>query len=385
VPDIAALTRNAVKVLPEGELERKLALGRPLRVKLGIDPTAQHIHIGNAIQWQTMRRLQDAGHIGVLIIGDYTARIGDPSGRSKERRVLADEEIDRNADAFFAQISRVIDPARTEVRRNSEWLAPLDFADILRLTRTITVSRLLERNDFERRFRTNQPISVSEFLYPLMQAYDSVAVRADIELGGTDQEYNLLTGRDVQIAYGQEPQVAVIGPLINGPNGVQKMSASLDNYIGIDEPPNEMYGKAMSAVDEMMPAYYRYCLESDDPPPDDPYQAKREFARRLVERWHGPEAAATAEAAFDRQFKQGRAAADAPRLPLPAEDPVHMPAFLAEHGLASSRGEARRLIAQGGVRVNQEPLGPAELDLPRSRLAGAELRVGRRFSVIDPA
>jgi tyrosyl-tRNA synthetase len=384
VPDVAALTRNAVKVLPEGELERKLALGRPLRVKLGIDPTARDIHIGNAIQWQTMRRFQDAGHIGVLIIGDYTARIGDPSGRSKERRLLSDEEIDRNADEFFAQASRIIVPERTELRRNSEWLAELDFAGILRLTRTITVSRLLERNDFERRFRTNQPISVSEFLYPLMQAYDSVAVRADIELGGTDQEYNLLTGRDVQIAYGQEPQVAIIGPLINGPNGVQKMGASLDNYIGIDEPPNQMFGKAMSAVDQMMPDYYRYCLEDDEPPPADPYQAKREFARRLVERWHGAQAAAAAEAAFDRQFKQGRAAEDAPRLPLPGEDPVHMPAFLEAHGLAGSRGEARRLIAQGGVRVDQEPLAADELDVPRSRLAGAELRVGRRFSVIDP-
>jgi tyrosyl-tRNA synthetase len=297
VPDVAALTRNAVKVLPEGELERKLALGRPLRVKLGIDPTARHIHIGNAIQWQTLRRFQDAGHTGVLIIGDYTARIGDPSGRSQERRLLSDEEIDRNADAYFAEVSRIIDPDRTEVRRNSEWLAGLDFAGILRLTRTITVSRLLERNDFERRFRTNQPISVSEFLYPLMQAYDSVAIEADIEVGGTDQEYNLLTGRDVQVAYGQEPQVVICGPLINGPNGVQKMSASLDNYIGIDESPNEMFGKAMSAVDEMMPDYYRYCLESDEPPPTDPYQAKREFARRLVERWHGAEAAAAAEAA----------------------------------------------------------------------------------------
>jgi tyrosyl-tRNA synthetase len=385
VPDIAALTRNAVKVLPEGELERKLALGRPLRVKLGIDPTARDIHIGNAIQWQTLRRFQDAGHIGVLIIGDYTARIGDPSGRSKERRLLSDEEIDRNADAFFAQASRIIDPDRTEVRRNSEWLAGLDFADILRLTRTITVSRLLERNDFERRFRTNQPISVSEFLYPLMQAYDSVAIEADIEVGGTDQEYNLLTGRDVQTAYGQEPQVVIVGPLINGPNGVQKMSASLDNYIGISESPNEMFGKAMSSVDELMPVYYRYTLESDEPPPEDPYQAKRGFARRLVERWHGAEAAAAAEEAFDRQFKQGRAAADAPRLPLPAEDPVHMPAYLAAHGFARSRGEARRLIAQGGVRLNQEPLRADELDVPRSRLAGSELRVGRRFAVIDPA
>jgi tyrosyl-tRNA synthetase len=380
VADAAALTRNAVKVLPEGELERKLALGRPLRVKLGIDPTARDIHIGNAIPLQRMRAFQDQGHTGILIVGDYTARVGDPSGRSKERQVLSDAQIDENARLYFDQALRILDPDRTELRFNGEWLGKLDFAEILRLTRTITVSRLLERNDFERRFRENQPISVSEFLYPLMQAYDSVAIQADVELGGTDQEYNLLTGRDVQLAYGQEPQIALTTPLIMGPNGTQKMSASLSNYIGITEPPQEMYGKAMSCVDELMPDYYRLCLETDDPPPADPYSAKREFARRLVERWHGAEAAAAAEAGFDRMFKEKRATEDAPVLELPDADPVHVPALLADHGLAGSRGEARRLISQGGVRVDGEPLGADELDVPRSRMAGAELRVGRRFA-----
>ena len=378
--DVAALTRNAVKVLPEGELERKLALGRPLRVKLGIDPTARDIHIGQAIPLQRMRAFQDQGHTGILIVGDYTARVGDPSGRSKERQVMSGDQIDENAARYFEQALRILDRDRSELRFNSEWLGKLDFAEILRLTRTTTVSRLLERNDFERRFKTNQPISVSEFLYPLMQAYDSVAIRADVELGGTDQEYNLLTGRDVQIAYGQEPQVALTTPLINGPNGVDKMSASVGNYIGIDDSPAEMYGKAMSCVDELMPLYYRLCLEADEPPPADPYAAKREFARRLVERWHGEEAAASAEAGFDRMFKEKRATDDAPVIELPDADPVHVPALLADHGLAGSRGEARRLISQGGVRLDGEPLAADELDVPRARMTGVELRVGRRFA-----
>ena len=385
MPDVAALTRNAVKVLPEGELERKLALGRPLRVKLGIDPTARSIHIGQVIPLQRMRAFQDQGHVGILIVGDYTARVGDPSGRSKERRVLSDADIDDNAQRYFSQALRILDPDRTELRFNGEWLGKIDFAELLRLTRIVTVSRLLERDDFERRFKANQPISVSELLYPLMQGYDSVAIQADVELGGTDQEYNLLTGRDIQQAYGQDPQVALTTPLINGPNGVEKMSASLGNYIAIDDPPSEMYGKAMSCVDGLMPVYYRLCLEADGPPPADPYTAKREFARRLVERWHGAEAAAAAEAAFDRQFKQGRAAADAPRIRLPDGDPVHMPALLADNGLAGSRGEARRLIAQRGVRVNGTPLAGDELDVSRERLERAELRVGRRFAVIETA
>jgi tyrosyl-tRNA synthetase len=381
--DIDALTRNAVKLLPEGELQRKLALGRPLRVKLGIDPTARDIHIGNAIPLQRMRAFQRQGHVGVLIIGDYTARIGDPSGRSKERKLLSDEQIDANARAYFEQASRIVDPERTELRFNSEWLGGLDFAEILRLTRTTTVSRLLERNDFERRFRSNQPISVSELLYPLMQGYDSVAINADVELGGTDQEYNLLTARDIQQAYGVEPQVILTTPLIQGPNGTEKMSASLDNYIGISDPPAEMYGKAMSAVDELMPDYYRLTLEADEPPPEDPYRAKREYAHRLVERWHGAEAAAAAEAGFDRMFKEKRATDDAPVLGLPAGEVVHLPALLAANGLAGSTSDARRLIKQGAVRVDGNQV--QGLDLPAADLRGRELRVGRRFARIAPA
>ncbi len=381
--DIDALTRNAVKLLPEGELQRKLALGRPLRVKLGIDPTARDIHIGNAIPLQRMRAFQRQGHVGVLIIGDYTARIGDPSGRSKERKLLSDEQIDANARAYFEQASRIVDPERTELRFNSEWLGGLDFAEILRLTRTTTVSRLLERNDFERRFRSNQPISVSELLYPLMQGYDSVAINADVELGGTDQEYNLLTARDIQQAYSVEPQVILTTPLIQGPNGTEKMSASLDNYIGISDPPAEMYGKAMSAVDELMPDYYRLTLEADEPPPEDPYRAKREYAHRLVERWHGAEAAAAAEAGFDRMFKEKRATDDAPVLGLPAGEVVHLPALLAANGLAGSTSDARRLIKQGAVRVDGDQV--QELDLPAADLRGRELRVGRRFARIAPA
>ena len=381
--DIDALTRNAVKLLPEGELQRKLALGRPLRVKLGIDPTARDIHIGNAIPLQRMRAFQKQGHVGVLIIGDYTARIGDPSGRSKERKLLSDEQIDANARAYFEQASRIVDPERTELRFNSEWLGGLDFAEILRLTRTTTVSRLLERNDFERRFRSNQPISVSELLYPLMQGYDSVAINADVELGGTDQEYNLLTARDIQQAYGVEPQVILTTPLIQGPNGTEKMSASLDNYIGISDPPADMYGKAMSAVDELMPDYYRLTLEADEPPPEDPYRAKREYAHRLVERWYGAEAAAAAEAGFDRMFKEKRATDDAPVLGLPAGEVVHLPALLAANGLAGSTSDARRLIKQGAVRVDGNQV--QELDLPAADLRGRELRVGRRFARIAPA
>ena len=233
---IAELTRNAVDVLPEGELERKLALGRPLRVKLGIDPTAPDVHVGHAIPLQRMAAFQSAGHTGVLIVGDYTGRIGDPSGRSAERPVLSDEEIDANAKRYFEQAAQIIDPEKTEVRFNGEWLAKLDFAEVVRLTRTITVARLLERDDFEQRFSAKTPISVSELLYPFMQAYDSVAIEADVELGGTDQLYNLLAGRDVMQAYGLEPQVALTTPLLMGTDG-RKMSASLGNYIGLAEPP----------------------------------------------------------------------------------------------------------------------------------------------------
>jgi tyrosyl-tRNA synthetase len=373
---IAELTRNAVDVLPKGELERKLAQGRPLRVKLGIDPTAPDIHVGHAIPLQRMAAFQRAGHVGVLIVGDYTGRIGDPSGLSAERPVLSDEEIDSNAKRYFEQASQIIDPEKTEVRFNGEWLAKLDFAEVVRLTRTITVARLLERDDFAKRFSTQTPISVSELLYPFMQAYDSVAIQADVELGGTDQLYNLLAGREVMQAYGLEPQVALTTPLLIGTDG-RKMSASLGNYIGLAEPPEEQFGKTMRISDEQLPEYYRLVMESgEDPRKLDPLEAKLELARFVVRRSHGEEAATQAEAHFTRVVREGRAPEEVPEVDLPASDPVHLPTLLVELFRVPSTSEARRLIAQGGIKLDGTVV--SELDVPRDAFAGALLQAGKR-------
>jgi tyrosyl-tRNA synthetase len=372
---VSALTRNAVNVLPEGGLERKVALARPLRVKLGIDVTAPHIHIGNGIPLQRMRAFQDAGHTGVLIVGDYTARIGDPSGASAERPIIAPEEIDRMAARFFESAYTILDPERTEVRFNGEWLATVDFAEVLRLTRTVTVARLLERDDFANRFAAQQPISVSELLYPLMQAYDSVAIEADVELGGTDQLYNLLTGRDVMEAYGLEPQVVLTTPLIDSWDG-SKMSGSKGNYIALVEDPSEQFGKTMRLPDEMLPDYYRLVLERDLEPAAEPMDAKLALARFIVERAHGADAAALAEEHFTRVVREHQAPADVPEALLPDADPVHLPALLVEHLGVPSTSEARRLIAQGGVKLDGETV--AELDLPRDRLEGAVIQAGKR-------
>src|SRR5215203_559007 len=288
---VADLTRNAVDVLPAGGLEEKLKLGRPLRVKLGIDVTSPDLHIGRGIPLQRMRAFQDAGHTGVFIVGDYTTRIGDPSGRSNERPILTPEEIEANAKTYVEQAFTIVDPARTEVRFNSEWLAGLDFADVIRLTRTTTVAQILERDDFSKRMAAREPISVSELLYPLMQAYDSVAIQADVELGGTDQLYNLLAGREVMQAYGLEPQVPLTTPLLIGTDG-RKMSASLGNYIGLAEPPEQQFGKTMRISDELLPDYYRLVMESDeDPLRMEPMEAKLALARFIVRRSHGEEAA----------------------------------------------------------------------------------------------
>ncbi|HEX2506520.1 MAG TPA: tyrosine--tRNA ligase [Gaiellaceae bacterium] len=376
--EITDLTRNAVHVLPEGELERKLAFGRPLRVKLGIDVTAPDIHIGHAIPLQRMRAFQDAGHVGVLIVGDYTTRIGDPSGRSTERPIMTDEEIDRNARTYLEQASQVVDtsPERLEVRFNGEWLAALDFSAVVRLTRTITVARLLERDDFAKRFAEESPISVSELLYPFMQAYDSVAVEADVELGGTDQLYNLLAGREVQQAYGQEPQVALTTPLLLGPDG-RKMSASLGNYIGLRDSPEDQFGKTMRISDELLPEYYRLVMEADEPPSGDPLEAKLALARFIVARSHGEEAARRAEEHFTRVVREGRAPDEVPDVRVSAEGgTVHLPALLVEHLGVPSTSEARRLIAQGGVKLDGEPV--RDLDLEADRLNGAVLQAGKR-------
>jgi tyrosyl-tRNA synthetase len=373
---IEDLTRNAVDVLPEGELERKLALGRPLRVKFGIDVTAPDVTLGNGVPLQRMAAFQRDGHIGVLIVGDYTTRIGDPSGRSAARPILTDEEIDRNAKRFFEQASTIIDPERTELRFNGEWLGKLDFAEILRLTRTVTVSRLLERDDFAKRFVSRAPISISELLYPLMQAYDSVAVEADVELGGTDQLYNLLTGRDVMAAYDLEPQVALTVEYLVSWDG-NGMSASRGNYIGLAEAPEQQFGKAMRIPDSLLPQWYRLVMESDDDPlAGDPLEAKLSLARFIVTRSHGAEAAERAEAHFTRVVREGQPPAEVPEAALPSGDPIHLPSLLVEHlGLAST-SDSRRLIAQGGVRVDGEVM--TDLDVPRALLEGSLVQAGKR-------
>src|SRR5688572_13348017 len=290
-PDLVAeLTRDATNVLPAGELERKLALGRPLRIKLGIDPTGPEIHLGFAVVLRRLRAFQDAGHIAVLIVGDYTARIGDPSGRSKERRVLPDEVLDRNAKLFAEQASRILDPEKTEFRFNGDWLGKLDYAELVRLTRTGTVARLLERDDFAKRFAAQVPISVSELLYPFAQGYDSVAVEADVEVGGTDQLYNLLMGRDVMAHYGLEPQAIVTYELLVGTDGADKMAKSTGNYVGIAEPPEEQFGKAMSIPDSAVPQWWRLTLDTE-PPEAEPMESKLALARGIVELYHGPEEA----------------------------------------------------------------------------------------------
>jgi len=378
---IAELTRNAVDVLPQGELERKLAKGRPLRVKLGIDVTSPDIHVGRGIPLQRMRAFQDEGHRAVLIVGDYTTRIGDPSGRSNERPILSETEIDANAERYLEQAKTILrdEPELLEVRRNGEWLSRLSFADVVRLTRTVTVARLLERDDFAKRFGSRQPISVSELLYPLMQAYDSVAVEADLELGGTDQLYNLLAGRDVMEAYGLEPQAVLTTPLLLSWDG-EKMSSSVGNNIPLTAAPEEMFGRTMRIPDSMLGEWYRLVAERAVPA-GDPMEAKLALARLVVARSHGEEAARAAEEHFSRVVRRGEAPEEVPAIALPAGDPVHLPALLAAaFGLTTS--EARRLIAQGGVRLEGAPV--TELDLPRDRLAGALLQAGkRRFARVD--
>jgi tyrosyl-tRNA synthetase len=370
---VTELTRNAVDVLPEGGLEQKLGLGRPLRVKLGIDVTSPDIHVGRAIPLQRMRAFQDEGHTGVLIIGDYTTRIGDPSGRSAERPILSDEEIDRNAKTYLEQAMVVLDADRTEVRYNGEWLSKLSYAEVVRLARTITVARMLERDDFAKRYSAGEPISISELLYPLMQAYDSVAIEADVELGGTDQLYNLLAGREVMQAYGLEPQVALTNPLLLSWDG-KKMSSSVGNNIPLTMAPEEQFGRTMRISDQLLPQWYELVMEQPAPS-GDPLEAKLELARFVVRRSHGEEAARAAEEHFTRVVREGAAPDEVPEVEVPPGDPVHVPAVLAgAFGLSTS--EARRLIAQGGVRVNGDVLG--ELDVARERLAGAIVQAGKR-------
>jgi tyrosyl-tRNA synthetase len=375
--EAARLTRGAVEALPQGRLTEQLEEERPLRVKLGIDPTAPDIHLGHVVVLNKLREFQDAGHVVVLIVGDFTARVGDPSGQSAERPVLSPNEIDSNATTFQEQAFKVLDPQRTEVRRNAEWL-DMGTEELFGLLRRFTIARLLERDDFQKRMEAGRPISALELLYPVLQGFDSVAVEADVELGGTDQKFNLLFARDVQDALGRAAQSVVTMPILPGTDGTQRMSKSLGNYIGVTDPPEEMFGKLMSVPDEAMGEYWRLLL-GEEQPAGHPAEAKRELGRRLVERFHGPEAPARAEERFDQVHVRGELPADVP-VAEPRVGPdgeVHIPQLIATE-FGTSTSEARRLLSQGGVRLDGEVLDPDRLDVPAAELSGKVLQVGKR-------
>ncbi len=376
--DVAAwLARNAVDCLPAGELERKLSLGRPLRVKLGIDPTAPDIHLGFTVVLSKLREFQDLGHTVVLIVGDYTARVGDPSGRSSTRPVLDPAQIDANAKTFQEQALTVLDSERLEIRFNGEWL-DMPAEDLFSLMRKATVAQILERDDFSKRYAAGEPISMLELLYPLLQGYDSVAIHADVELGGADQKFNLLLGRDIQRAYGQPEQVILTLPLLTGTDGERKMSKSYGNYIGVTDSPEEMYGRTLSIPDSSLADWYALLLDSSPDPSLGPRDAKRTLARALVTRFHGAAAAETAEAAFDRVHVRHELPEEVPDVEFAACDgAVHMPALLAQ-AFGISTSEARRNLAQGGVRLDGEPVEDGLLDVPAARVDGAVLQLGKR-------
>jgi tyrosyl-tRNA synthetase len=393
VTDAGLLRSGVAEIVPPGGLEQKLSLGRPLRVKLGLDPTAPAVTLGWAVVLRKLRQFQDAGHTAVLIVGDFTARVGDPSGRSETRKRLSKDEVDRFAERLLAQFGKVLDMERAEIRRNSEWLEPLGMEDVLGLTATTTVARMLERDDFAARFAAGRPISLMEFLYPLLQGYDSVAVAADVELGGTDQLFNLLVGRDLQRARGMEPQIAMTMPLLEGLDGVQKMSQSLGNYVGVDEPADEMFGKLMSIPDHLIA---KYELLSTDLGPGDharvsdsladgtihPNDEKRRMARAVVDLYHGAGAGERAETRFDVVHRAHETPDDVPEAAIPAgamkDGSVWLPRLLAATGLAGSNGEARRLIEQGGVRIDGIVRSDPDLELTPAQLAGSVIQVGRR-------
>ena len=385
------LTRGVEHVVRAEELKERLDEDRPLRVKLGVDPTVQDVTLGWAVPLRLLRRFQDEGHAAVLILGDFTARIGDPSGKSETRPQLTKEIVDANAERCLDALKEILSSDDLEVRRNSEWLEPMDLPGVLKLTSSYTVAQMIERDDFRQRFDQQRPISIVEFMYPLMQAYDSVAVQADVELGGTDQLFNLLVGRDMQRAHEQRPQIAMTMPLLVGTDGVQKMSQSLGNYISIRDEPEEIFGKTMSIPDDLVGQWARLAAELPEEEIGElesavqaggpnAGNAKRRVAREIVAMYHGTEAALDAEAAFDRQFKEGRVPQDIPEARIPNEAVknarVQLPLLLADLGLASSRSEARRLIAQDGVRINGEVVSAEEV--PLERLTGALLQVGKR-------
>jgi len=383
----AYITRTVDVTLPEGALLKQLEEDRPLRVKLGIDPTAPDVTLGWAVVFDLLRRFQEMGHTAVLILGDFTAQVGDPSGKSTTRRRLSSEEVDAYIDALLPTVESLLLPERLEIRRNSEWLRPMDMADVLEMTSQVTVSRLMDREDFAKRWKRQEPISLIEFMYPLLQGTDSVAVDADVEIGGNDQLLNLLMGRDLQHRAGQSGQSVATVPLLVGTDGVHKMSQSLGNYISVRDSADEMFGKTMSIPDEVMPQWFRLAAGvAPDAVADvargladgnlHPGEAKRKLARAVVRRYHGNDAAHAAEHAFNTVFRAKGVPEDIPTLTLAPETEVWLPSLLAHAGLTKSNSEARRLIAQGAVKIDGERLDAETV--ARSELVDRVLQVGKR-------
>lgn len=390
---LARLLLGADEVIPASELEEKLSQGRSLRIKLGIDPTRPDLHLGHAVVLRTLRRFQEQGHTAVLLIGDYTARVGDPSGRSETRPMLSEDEIESNAQTYLDQAGLVVDVEKAEIRRNSEWLGVMSMADVLALTASTTVAQMLERDDFALRYRDAKPISLVEFLYPLMQAYDSVALEADVELGGTDQKFNLLLGRELQRDHGQAPQVVLTMPLLVGTDGERKMSKSYDNAIALTDEPGDMFGKLMRIPDSLIAAYTRLCTDTS---PEDvaileeglsdgslrANDEKRRLGAAVVDLYHGAGAGAAAEQRFNEVFRDRKVPDDIAVAGIPAEalkeGNVWLPRLLAALDLASSNSEARRLITQGGVKLDGEALTDPDAEIEPAALRGKVLQVGRR-------
>ena len=381
------------EIKPLDGLKKKLEKGKPLTIKLGVDPTSPDLHIGHAVPLRKLRQFQDLGHNVTLIIGDGTALIGDPSGRNSTRPQLSKEQIQANAETYMAQAMKILDPEKTTIRHNSEWIFDLDLAGLLQLLSHFTVARILERDDFNNRYHSQLPIALHEFLYPVMQAYDSVVIDADVELGGSDQLFNLLAGRELMEKLGKEPQICLTMPLLEGTDGVRKMSKSYGNYVGLTDAPNDMFGKVMSIPDEMMTKYYRLAstLSVDEIDKIEeglandtlhPNKVKRALARNIVAAYHSEAEAQEAEEAFDRQFKQHEIPEDVPEFAADLtpndEGKVYVAKILADAGLCKSAGEARRMIDQGGVKINGEALPAKEYNVAPERLAGAVLQVGKR-------
>jgi tyrosyl-tRNA synthetase len=390
------LAAGAAQILPiDGLAERMLVAHtekRPLRVKLGIDPSGSELTLGHAVVLRKLRQFQDFGHTAVLVVGGFTGQVGDPSGRTATRAAQSADQVVANAQGYFDQLMRILDPDRSEVVNNDSWLGSMTLADVLGYTRQMTVAQLLERDDFARRFKANAPISLSEFMYPLLQGIDSVEIRADIELGGTDQTFNNLVGRELQRSRGQAPQAVLTVPLLVGTDGVEKMGKSLGNFVAIDEPAGEQFGKIMSIPDSVVGMYAVLCASL---PPAEVVEieaavtagglaanlAKRRVARDVVALYHGLDAATAAEAAFDATFKRGEAPADLVGYPLPGDDPVHLPAVLVSAGLADSNSVARRAIDAGSVRIDGRQIAARSYDHPRVDLAGAVVTVGKRHGI----